>query len=112
MLLFILTNSFLLIRLSIDVNATPLTSRSVTPHMDKNATLSTRGFVRRLDMKWNAMMFQNKSVIRFPSRNVARFPRKTVEMFLSKFVTLSRRKNAGMFQEPTAGRLLQDNVVL
>ena len=57
-------------------------------------------------------MFQNKNVIRFPSRNVARFPRRTVEKFLSKFVTLSRRKNAEMFQELTAGRLLQDNVVL
>merc|ERR1712112_15736 len=90
--------------LSTDVNATPLTSRSVTLPMDKNATLSTRGFVRRLDMKRNAA--------RFLSRNVARFPRRTVEMFLSKFVTLLRRKNAEMFQEPTAGRLLQDNVVL
>ena len=62
-------------------------------------------------MRSSVMTFQNKTVVRFPSRNVARFPRRIVEMFLSRFVILLRRRSAEMFQEPTARRLLQDNVV-
>jgi len=57
------------------------------------------------------MMSQNKTVVQFPSRNVARFPRRIVAMSLSRFVTPLRRKSARMSQEPSARRLLQDNVV-
>merc|ERR1719226_487080 len=88
---------------STDVNATLLTSKSVTPPMDKNAPPSTRRSVRRLGMKSNAMTFQNKTV--------ARSPRRIVVMFLSRFVTSLRRKSVGMSQELNARRLLQDNVV-
>merc|ERR1712025_501388 len=56
-----------------------------------------------LGTRSSAMMFQNRTVVRFP--------RRIVKMFLSRFVTPSRRRSAEMFQEPTARRLLQDNVV-
>merc|ERR1719282_1219848 len=89
--------------LSTDVNATLRMSKSVTPPMDKNAPLSTRRSARRLGTRSSAMISQN--------RTVGQFPRRTVAMFLSRFVTLLRRKSAGMSQEPSARRLLQDNVV-
>merc|ERR1719481_2275173 len=54
---------------STDVNATLLTSKSVTPPMDKNVPPSTRRSVRRLGMKSSAMTFQNKTVVKFPRLN-------------------------------------------
>merc|ERR1711942_140022 len=58
-------------------------SKSVTPPMDKNATPSTRRSVRRLGMKSNVMMFQNKTVGRFLSRNAARSQRRMPRYQLS-----------------------------
>merc|ERR1712112_50741 len=89
--------------LSTDVNVTLRMSKSVTPPTVKNVLLSTRRSARRLGTRSSAMMFQNKTVVRSPSR--------IVEMFLSRFVTTLRKKSAEMFQEPTARRFLQDNVV-
>merc|ERR1712112_324725 len=71
------------------------TRKNVTQLMAKSATLSTRKFVRRLDTKSNAMMFQSKNAAKFRSRNVARFPKRSAEMS----------------QEPTARRNTRDNVV-
>merc|ERR1719188_1932100 len=81
--------------LSIAIIVTPVTSKSAIPPMDKSVTLSTRLFVRRLDTRSSVTKFQNKTVVQFPSR----------------FVTPLRRRNAEMFQEPTAMRNTPEYVV-